>query len=82
MHDNNALNSDTDEGNSNSCYKGSTAITKENDRRMIFAAVINCSTDLGPGHATITRPCVFVSLFLTKPFDDKELHLDVGDVTG
>ncbi len=79
---NRAPNGETGEGSTNSCYKGSTAITKTNDRRVIFAAVINCREDLGTGHSPITNPQAFVSMFLTKPFDDKQLHAEIVDVTG
>ncbi|WP_032935169.1 Tad domain-containing protein [Mesorhizobium sp. WSM3626] len=84
---NKAPNGETGEGASNRCYKGSGTISKTAlDRRMVFAAVINCHQDLGNGHATITKPKAFVSLFLTKPMitnsTTKTLSAEIVDVSG
>jgi hypothetical protein len=83
---NTAPNGETGEGSPNRCYKGSGSITKQPDRRVIFAAVINCSTDLANGHTAITKPKAFVSLFLTKPMitsgSTKTISAEIVDVSG
>lgn len=83
---NKAPNGDNGEGSSNVCYKGTGSITKQPDRRVIFAAVINCSTDLANGHSPITKPKAFVSLFLTKPMitngSIKTISAEIVDVSG
>jgi hypothetical protein len=78
------------------CYKGAEeTLTTEPDRRIIFAAVINCGTHDVSGKTTLEADA-FVSVFLTNPIEkedktkddedstaaEKPIRFEVVDVTG
>jgi Flp pilus assembly protein TadG len=79
------------------CYTGpSTDITEDPDRRVIVAAIVNCSADAAKitGKTTL-RPDTYASIFLTNPVQktdptadddtnasEKPINFEVVDVTG
>ena len=82
---NTAPNGET--GDPNRCYRGPAgSIRPQPDRRLIFAAVIDCRATPFNGQTTFTRPAAFVSMFLTKPMiasgGTKTVSVEVVDVTG
>ena len=73
------------ETGTNACYKG-TGVSDSPDRRLVFAAVVNCASTSFTGQTTFTKPAAFVSMFLTKPMiasgSTKTLSAEIVDVTG
>jgi hypothetical protein len=69
------------------CYTG-PAVSSTVDRRIIFAAVVNCYADADKiAGKTALRPDAFVSIFLDRPVEDeshgeKPIYFEVVDVTG
>jgi hypothetical protein len=87
---NNLINDAAKNGETGSAlasYDGPDAdITAEPDRRVVFAAVVECGAADLNGSEPIVNPSAFVSLFLTKPMvtsgSNKQIYVEVIDVTG
>jgi hypothetical protein len=74
-------------GNAEACFTGDdTKITAEPDRRVIFAAVVDCQATTFTGQTTFTAPTAFVSMFMTKPMitsgSTKQLYVEIIDISG
>jgi Flp pilus assembly protein TadG len=72
-----------------SCYKGPALNTfpdtPVNDRRTIFAAVLNCNEQFAGGSSGGRRDVQaagYARMFLTRPATDKTISLEVVDVSG
>ncbi len=72
------------------CYGGTTAPVAADERRVIFAAVLNCVELAASGElqgASTDLPAeAFARMFMTKPVvtdgSDKEIYLEMIDVSG
>jgi hypothetical protein len=63
------------------CYKGdSDTLTTDPDRRIIFAAVVNCGAHDLTGKTTVEADA-FVSAFLTNPIEKEDKSKDDEDTT-
>lgn len=67
------------------CYTGSAAPAGSADRRIIFAAVVNCNAAKIKGRTDVAAGDIegFTSMFVTKPVDNgAQLSLEIIDITG
>ncbi|WP_183927778.1 TadE/TadG family type IV pilus assembly protein [Rhizobium mongolense] len=67
------------------CYSGPAAPAGATDRRIIFAAVVNCNAAKIKGRTDVAAGDIegFTSMFVTKPVDgDSKLSLEIIDITG
>ena len=67
------------------CYTGEAAPAGAADRRIIFAAVINCKAAAIKGRTEVEADDIvgFTSMFITKPVDSgAKLSLEIIDITG
>ncbi|MEY9558945.1 pilus assembly protein TadG-related protein [Sinorhizobium fredii] len=67
------------------CYSGQAAPAGATDRRIIFAAVINCEAAKIKGRTDVVADNIegFTSMFITKPVDGgAKLSLEIIDITG
>jgi hypothetical protein len=67
------------------CYSGEAAPAGAGDRRIIFAAVVNCNAAKIKGRTDVAAGDIegFTSMFITKPVNDgSKLSLEVIDITG
>jgi hypothetical protein len=49
------------------CYGGGTAPNDDPDRRILYAAVIDCQTEMGPGANTGVPVEAWLKLFISEP---------------
>jgi hypothetical protein len=76
-----AGNNNNGETGDPACYQGPSAdITEDPDRRVIVAAIVNCTADAGKitGKSTL-RPDTYVSIFLTNPVQKTDPKADDDD---
>lgn len=67
------------------CYSGEAAPAGAADRRIIFAAIINCNAAEIQGRTDVAAGDIegFTSMFITKPVDGgAKLSLEIIDITG
>ncbi|MEX0346095.1 MAG: TadE/TadG family type IV pilus assembly protein [Rhizobiaceae bacterium] len=90
MIDNTGPNGESGNQTATACYGGATAPVAADERRVIFAAVLNCvelaeSGEL-QGASTDLPAEAFARMFMTKPVttdgNDKEIYLEMIDVSG
>lgn len=67
------------------CYSGEAVPAGAADRRIIFAAVVNCNAAKIKGRTNVAAGDIegFTSMFITKPVDGgAKLSLEIIDITG